>query len=80
MVSSSVRSRLIGLRLIGTDRSVIAPPFQRSSSVGVCVGVVAVHGDVDLVEQAAQQLFAVLVGGGGRRPHAGEVVTERQDR
>ena len=32
MVSSSVRSRLGGLRLIGTVRSVIAPPFQRSTS------------------------------------------------
>ena len=47
---------------------------------GVCVGVVAVHVDVDFVEQAAQQLFAVLVGGGRRRPRAGEVVTEREDR
>ncbi len=80
MVSSSVRSRLGGLRLIGTDSSVIAPPFQRSSSSAWASVVVAVHADVDFVEQAAQQLFAVLVGGGRRRPHAGEVVAEGQDR
>src|SRR5919109_136018 len=42
--------------------------------------LLAVHGDVHLVEQAAQQLFAVLVGGGGCRPHAVEVVTEGEDR
>ena len=28
------------------------------------------HADVDFVEQTAQQLFPILVGGGGRRPHA----------
>ena len=61
------------------DSSVIAPPFQRSSSSACAVGVVAVHADVDFVEQAAQQVFAVLVGGGRRRPHGGEVVPERQD-
>jgi hypothetical protein len=43
------------------------------------VGVVAAHGDVHFVEQAAQQLFAVFVGGGRRRPHAGEIVAEGQD-
>src|SRR6476620_3253953 len=51
--------------------------FPAQQQLGVGVGVVAVHGDVDLLEQAAQQLFAVLVGGGGRRPCFGEVVTER---
>ena len=51
--------------------------FPAQQQFGVGVGVVAVHVDVDLVEQAAQQLFAVLVGGGGRRPCFGEVVTER---
>jgi hypothetical protein len=51
--------------LSGTDSSVIAPPFQ--------------HADADLVQQGAQQLLAVLVAGGGRRPHPGEVVTEGED-
>ena len=54
--------------------------FPAQHQLGVGVGVVAIHGDVDLVEQAAQQLFAVLVGGGRRRPYAGEIVTEREDR
>ena len=58
----------------------IAPPFQRSSEVRAGLVVVAVHADADLVEQGAQQLFAVLVGGGGRRPHPGEVVAEGEDR
>ena len=44
------------------------------------VGVAAVSGDVDLVEQGVQELFAVAVGGGGRVPHRREVVAEGQDR
>ena len=57
------------------DRAAL--PAQQQ--LGVCFGVVAVHVDVDFVEQAAQQVFAVLVGGGRRRPHGGEVVAERED-
>ena len=57
----------------------MAPPFQRSTSSALGVGVVAVHADVDLVEQAAQQPFSVLVGGGRCRPHGGEIVAERED-
>jgi len=71
MVSSSVRSRLGGVRLIGTGSSVIAPPSS-AAAVGVRLVLVAVHADVDFVEQAAQQPFSVFVGGARRRPHAGE--------
>jgi len=45
----------------------------------VRVGVAAVQRDVHFVEQGAQQLRAVLVGG-GRLPHLAEVVAEGQDR
>src|SRR4029453_13454113 len=41
--------------------------------------MVAVHSDVYLVEQGAQQLFAVLVGGGRRGPHLVEVLAEGGD-
>ena len=54
--------------------------FPAQHELGVGIGVVAAHGDVDLVEQAAQQSFSVFVGGGRRCPHAGEVVTEREYR
>ena len=58
------------------DRAAL--PAQQQ--LGAAAVVVAVHADADLVEQGAQQLFAVLVGGGRRRPHRGEVVAEGEDR
>src|SRR4029077_20814347 len=51
-----------------------ALPAQHQLGLGV--GVVAAHADVDLVEQAAQQPFSVLVGGRRCRPHGGEVVAQ----
>ena len=57
----------------------IAPPFHRSTRSARPSVVVAVHADVDLLEQGAQQLLAVLVGGGRRRPHPVEVVAEGED-
>jgi hypothetical protein len=56
-VSSSVRSRLIGVRLIGTVSSLIAPPFHRTTSSTPRVGGVAVYADGDFVDQGAQQLL-----------------------
>ena len=41
---------------------------------------VAVHANGDFVERSAQQPLTVLVGGGRRRPHPGQVVTEGKDR
>jgi len=46
----------------------------------VRVRVVAAGGDVDLIEQGAKQLLAVLIGGGRRVPYLAEVVAEGQDR
>ena len=46
------------------DRAAFPPQDQ----AGVRVGVVAAGGDVHLVQQGAQQLLAVLVGGGRRVP------------
>jgi hypothetical protein len=66
--------------LSGTLSSLIAPPFQRSTSWGLAVWLVALEADVDLLEQGAEQLLAVLVGGAGRGPYAVEVVTEGKDR
>jgi hypothetical protein len=45
----------------------------------VRVGLVAAHGDLDFLKQGAQQLFAVLVGGGGCVPDPLEVLTEGED-
>jgi hypothetical protein len=42
--------------------------------------VIAVHGDVHLIEQGAQQLLVVLVAGGGGVPDGLQVVAEGQDR
>jgi hypothetical protein len=39
-----------------------------------------VHGDVDFLQQGAQQLLAVLVGGARRQPDLPEVVPESEDR
>jgi hypothetical protein len=50
--------------------------FPAQHQLGVGVDVVAIHGDVDLVEQAAQQPFSVFVGNGRRRPYAGETISE----
>ena len=58
------------------DRAAL--PAQQQ--VGSTLGGVAVDGDVDLLQQGAQQLLAVLVGGGRRRPDLVEVVAEAQDR
>ena len=53
--------------------------FPAQDEVGVALAAVAVHGDVDLVEQGAQQLFAVPVGGGRCVPDLMQVVAEGQD-
>jgi len=44
-----------------------------------CV-VVTVDGDVDFVQQGAQELLAVFVAGGGRVPDLPEVIAEGEDR
>ena len=44
------------------------------------VRVVAAGGDVHFLQQGAQQLLAVLIGGGRRVPDLAEVVAEGQDR
>jgi len=57
--------------------------FRRNTQqdqVSVSGIVVAVHGDVHLVQQGAQQLLAVLIGGGRRVPDGLQVVAEGQDR
>jgi hypothetical protein len=46
----------------------------------VRAGVVAAQRDVHLIEQGAQQLLAVLVGGGRSVPDGAEVIAEGQDR
>jgi len=79
MVSSSVR--ILGWRRrSGTVSSVIAPPFHRRIRRAYGSGFVAAGGDVHFLQQGAQQLLAVLVGGGGRVPHLAEVVAEGDDR
>jgi len=45
----------------------------------VRAGIVAVQRDVHLLQQGAQQLLAVLVGGGRGVPHLAEVAAESQD-
>src|SRR5439155_891541 len=47
---------------------------------GAAFGRVAVHGDGDFVDQGAQQLLAVLIGGGRRVPHLAQVLTKGKDR
>src|SRR5262249_15439362 len=58
------------------DRPALSP--QDPGTAGA--PVVAVDGDVDLVQQGAQQLFAVLVGGGGRVPDGLQIIAEGEDR
>ena len=58
------------------DRAAFPPQDQ----AGVRVRVVAAGGDVHLLQQGAQQLLAVLIGGGRRVPDLAEVVAEGQDR
>jgi hypothetical protein len=53
-----------------------SPPQDQ---IGVRVWLLAVHGDVDLGQQGAQQLFTVLVGGAWRGPYLAEVVAEGED-
>ena len=73
--------------LVGADRwaggvgsvtasSVIAPPFQRI--VSGRAALLALDVEDDFLDQAAQQLFAVAVGGRRRGPHAAEVGAERE--
>ena len=72
MVSSLVRIAG-GLRLMhGQFADRAAVPAQHQPSLPA--GVIAVQGDVDLLEQRAQQLLAVAVGGAGRGPHLFQVV------
>ena len=58
------------------DRAAFPPQDQ----AGVQVGVVAAGGDVHLLQQGAQQLLAVLVGGGRCRPDLIEILTEGENR
>jgi hypothetical protein len=58
------------------DRAAFPPQQQ----FGAAFGRAAVHGDGDFLEQGAQQLLAVLVGGGRGVPHLAQVVAEGQDR
>ena len=53
--------------------------FPPQDQGGVRVRVVAADGDVHFLEQGAQQLLAVLVGGGRGVPDGFEVVAEGQD-
>ena len=59
-----------------TASSVIAPPFQRI--VTVARRCSRTTSRIDFLDQAAQQLLAVAVGGRRRGPHAAEVGAERQ--
>ena len=59
-----------------TASSVIAPPFQRIVTVARRCSLVGVDGH--FLDQAAEQLLAVAVGGRRRGPHAAEVGAERQ--
>ena len=54
----------------------IAPPFQRI--VTVAWSLFALDVEDDFVDQGAQQLFAVAVGGRGCGPHAAEIGAERE--
>src|SRR5262249_51161644 len=56
------------------------PAFPPQDQVSAAAVVIAVDGDVDLVQQGAQQLFAVLVGGGGRVPDGLQIIAEGEDR
>ena len=49
--------------------------FPAQDQFGSAVGVVAVDGDVEVVEQGAQQLFAVFVGGARGVPDRFQVIT-----
>jgi hypothetical protein len=53
--------------------------FEAQDEIGTPAAGVAVDGDVDLVEQGGEELFAVLVGGRGRIPDGLKVVAERED-
>ena len=77
-VSSSVRIVGGACRGRATVSSDSAPPRQRSVSSArlACT----VDADDHLVEQGAQQFFAVPVGGGGRLPHRRDVGAQREDR
>jgi len=57
------------------DRAAFPPQHQAR----VRLGVVAAQGDVHLVQQGAQQLLAVLVGGGRGVPDGAEVAAEGED-
>ena len=75
IVSSSVR--IVGWwRGSGTASSVSAPPCQRI--VTVAWSLIAVDVEDDFLDQTAQQLLAVAVGGGRRGPHAPEIGAERE--
>jgi len=57
------------------DRAAFPPQQQ----FGAAFGRVAVHGDGDFVDQGAQQLLAVLAGGGRCCPYLFQVVAQGQD-
>ena len=69
-----------GCALDGDGQLGDRPAFPAQDQVSVPAVVVAVHGDVHLVQQGAQQLLAVLIGGGRRVPDGLQVVAEGQDR
>ena len=68
--------RWAGRRGSGTASSVSAPPRQRIVTVARRCSRVDVEDH--LLDQAAQQLLAVAVGGGRRGPDAAEVGAERR--
>ena len=73
--------------LVGADRGLVAQQRDRELGERAAVPadrhgrlvVIAVDVEDDFLDQAAQQLFAVAVGGGGRGPHAAEVGAERKE-
>ena len=83
VVSGAIRTDLIlsaEIMVIALNEVADQAFVPAQHELGVGIDVVAAHGDVDLVEQAAQQSFSVFIGGDGRRPHAGEIVAEREYR
>jgi hypothetical protein len=73
-----VSVRLAGVRLSATWSSVCAPPVPEELDAGLVL--VAVDGEYDVVEQAAQQLFAVPLAGGRCAPDSREVGGEALER
>jgi hypothetical protein len=69
-----------GLALDRDGQLADRPAFPPQHQIGVSCVVVTADGDVDFVQQGAQQLLAVFIGGGVRIPDLTEVVAEGEDR